>query len=89
MGLYNIAVLLQRLIDIYGWVIVIWCILSWVPRTGLGLFEDIRGALGMLVEPYLGLFRRFIPPVMGVDFSPIVAILALSLIERLLFAIIL
>ena len=43
----------------------------------------------MLVERYLGLFRRFIPPVMGVDFSPIVAILALSLIERLLFAIIL
>ena len=84
MGLYSIAVLLQRLIDIYGWVIVIWCILSWVPRTGSGLFEDIRGALGMLVEPYLGLFRRFIPPVMGVDFSPIVAILALSLIERLL-----
>ena len=89
MGLYNIAVLLQRLIDIYGWVIVIWCILSWVPRTGSGFFEDLRAAIATLVEPFIGLFRRFIPPVMGVDFSPVVAILALSLIERLLYYIIL
>ena len=89
MGLYNIVAIVQRLLDIYGWVIVIWCILSWVPRTGSGFFEDLRAAIDTLVEPFVGLFRRFIPPVMGVDFSPVVAILALSLIERLLYFVIL
>ena len=89
MGTYQLLILVQRLFDIYGWLIVIWCILSWVPRTGSGFFEDLRAAIATLVEPFIGLFRRFIPPVMGVDFSPVVAILALSLIERLLYYIIL
>ena len=89
MTLYTIISIVQRLFDIYGWLIVIWCILSWVPRTGSGFFEDLRAAIAPLVEPFIGLFRRFIPPVMGVDFSPVVAILALSLIERLLYYIIL
>lgn len=89
MGLYNILLIIQRLFDIYGWLIVIWCILSWVPRTGSGFFEDLRAAISTLVEPFVGLFRRLIPPVMGVDFSPVVAILALSLVERLLYYLIL
>ena len=89
MTLYTIISIVQRLFDIYGWLIVIWCILSWVPRTGSGFFEDLRAAIATLVEPFIGPFRRFIPPVMGVDFSPVVAILALSLIERLLYYIIL
>ncbi|WP_072371484.1 YggT family protein [Thermophilibacter mediterraneus] len=85
----NFVVLIQRLCDIYGWLIVIWCILSWVPRTGSGLFEDVRAAIATLVEPYLNLFRRFVPPLMGIDFSPVIAILVLSLVERVLLTAIL
>ena len=66
-----------------------WCLLSWLPASRGGLLEDIRAAIGMLVEPYLGIFRRVIPPVIGVDFSPVVAILALGIIERLFFSLIL
>ena len=78
-----------QLFDIYGWLIVIWCLLTWVPMRPGGFADDLRGALGMLVEPYLNLFRRFIPPLGGVDISPIVAILVLTAIERLVFTIIL
>lgn len=88
MGIYTLLVIIQKALDIYEWVIVIWCLMSWLPRNG-GLLDDIRAAMGMLVEPYLNLFRRFIPPVMGVDFSPVVAILALGLIERLLYFLVL
>lgn len=88
MGSYTLVILAQRLLDIYGWVIVIWCLMSWLPRTG-GLLDDIRAAMSMLVEPFLGVFRRFIPPIMGIDFSPVVAILALSIVERLLYYLIL
>jgi YggT family protein len=40
----------------------------------------ILGFLRDVCEPYLGLFRRFIPPIGPVDVSPIVAILVLQLV---------
>ncbi len=89
MELVQLLSLIQRLFDIYGWLIVIWCLLTWIPMRPGGFADDLRGALGMLVEPYLNLFRRFIPPLGGVDISPIVAILVLTAIERLVFTIIL
>ncbi|HJA29241.1 MAG TPA: YggT family protein [Candidatus Olsenella pullicola] len=85
----NIVVLIQRLFNIYEVLIVVWCLLSWVPMRGGGFLDDVRGAIGMLVEPYLGIFRRVIPPFGGIDFSPVVAILALGIIERLVFSLIL
>lgn len=85
----NVAVLIQRLFNIYEVLIVVWCLMSWLPTSRGGLLDDIRGAIGMLVEPYLGIFRRVIPPFGGIDFSPVVAILALGIIERLVFSLIL
>ncbi|MDM8271364.1 YggT family protein [Thermophilibacter provencensis] len=85
----NFVVLIQRLFNIYEVLIVVWCLLSWVPMRGGGFLDDVRGAIGMLVEPYLGIFRRVIPPFGGIDFSPVVAILALGIIERLVFSLIL
>jgi YggT family protein len=35
-------------------------------------------------EPYLGLFRRFIPSIGGIDISPLFAFLALRILEALL-----
>jgi len=35
-------------------------------------------------EPYLRLFRRFIPPIGMVDLSPIVAIIVLYILERVI-----
>ena len=44
----------------------------WSSAT-LGFLRDVT-------EPYLGIFRRFIPPIGPVDVSPIVAILVLQLV---------
>lgn len=35
-------------------------------------------------DPYLALFRRFIPPVGFIDFSPIIAFIALRIMEAFL-----
>ena len=83
MGLYSI---ITKLFQIYMLLIVIWCIMSWIPR-GRSTVDSIRDALGSLVEPWLNLFRRLIPPFGGIDFSPIVALFALELIERLILSI--
>ena len=76
-----LAITLYRIFDFYELLIIAWCIMSWVPR-GVEVLERIREALGMVVEPYLALFRRFIPPMSGIDFSPIVAIVVLRLVQR-------
>jgi YggT family protein len=40
--------------------------------AALGFLRDVT-------EPYLGLFRRFIPPIGMIDISPIVAVLVLQI----------
>lgn len=85
----SVALLIQRLFNVYELLIIVWVLLSWVSLTGSSFVADLRGAIGMLVEPYLGLFRRLIPPLGGLDLSPIVAIFALGIIERVVFSLIL
>ena len=75
---------LWRLISAYETIIVIDAILSWVTRGQYGFVDSIRSALDAVVNPFVDLFRRFIPPMGGLDISPMVAILALSLLQRLL-----
>jgi len=79
-----LRLIIFRLFDFYQILIVVWCLLSWFPRTSGGLLDDISNAIGTIVCPYLDIFRRLIPPFGGVDFSPILAVVVLQLIERLL-----
>lgn len=64
--------------QIYTIALVIYILMSWVPsmrETKFGQF------LAVIVEPYLGFFRKFIPPLGMIDISPIVALFALRLIR--------
>jgi uncharacterized protein YggT (Ycf19 family) len=63
--------------------IIAYVLMSWLPMNGATI-QDIYRVIGSLVEPYLGVFRRFIPPMGGMDFSPIVAILVLQFAVRAL-----
>lgn len=63
---------------VYMYMIIAYVLMSWFPN----LRESTIGqVLGRLVEPYLAIFRRIIPPLGPIDFSPIVAIIALSLAQ--------
>lgn len=85
--MFSILSFIVRIFDFYALLIVVWCILSWIPLPREGVIADIVGAIDSLVSPYINLFRRFIPPFGGFDFSPVVAIIALQLVERLLLGI--
>lgn len=79
--------IIVRLVDVYTLLIFVYVLMSWIPSKR-GLVADIDNVLAKLCDPYLDLFRRFIPPIGGmVDISPIVAILALQLVVRLLYVI--
>jgi YggT family protein len=56
----------------------IYIIMSWVPQAK---DSPIGIVIGKIVEPYLSIFRRFIPPIGMIDLSPIVAIFALKFVE--------
>ncbi len=62
----------------YGALILIYVLMSWFRPTGF-LFEIFR-VIGSVVEPYISLFRRFMPSTGAIDFSPLVAILVLQLL---------
>lgn len=60
---------------IYGYLLIIYIFMSWFP----GARESSFGVFLMKIcEPYLEIFRRFIPPLGMIDFSPIIAILVLN-----------
>ena len=81
--------LVRTLFQFYSFLVLVYCLLSWFPRTPGGLVDDIAAVLDSVVGPYLNLFRRFIPPMMGVDWSPVVAILVLNLLENLILRVLL
>lgn len=64
-------------VTVYVLMILAYVILSWVPVGG-GALGPVRGFLHDVCEPYLRLFRRFIPSLGPVDVSPIVAVLVLQ-----------
>ena len=78
-----ITLLLTRLIELYGLVIVVYCLMSWIPQM-TGWINDLYSVLGKICYPYLDLFRKVIPSAGGIDFSPIVALLVLAAISRLI-----
>ena len=80
-----IQTLLCRLLDAYLIVMFARIILSWFPiEPGSGL-ASVYGFLYAITEPVLGPIRRVIPPMgmggMGLDLSPLIVILGISLLR--------
>ncbi|HKE80860.1 MAG TPA: YggT family protein [Solirubrobacteraceae bacterium] len=48
----------------------------------------LLGFLRDVCEPYLSIFRRFIPPLGPIDLSPIIAIFVLQIVGRLVYSLI-
>lgn len=76
--------LLVQLADVYSFIIFIYVMMSWIP-VRQGWLADIYSVLGKVCDPFLDLFKKFIPPIGGmVDVSPVVALLVLQFGVRLL-----
>ncbi len=76
---------LISLVDVYAWIVMAYCILSWIPDTGNATMREVKRFLARLVEPFLAPFQKIIPPIGGmVDISPIVAFFVLQWGVRLI-----
>jgi uncharacterized protein YggT (Ycf19 family) len=80
----------QRFVDVffivYTLAILIHILLSWFRLPYSPILNAIRDFLSDVCAPYLGLFRRIIPPLGPLDVSPIVAIVVLGFVQRLVHA---
>ena len=69
---------------LYGLVLLAYIITSWLRLPYSPTLNRIQRFLYDVCEPYLRIFRRLLPSAGGIDFSPILAFIALSVIDRLL-----
>ncbi len=75
---WALATLLSLWINIYIFGILILAIVSWINPTG---YNPVIGLLSQLTNPIMQPIRRLIPPMSGMDLSPLFAILALTFIK--------
>ena len=78
--LIAVAQLLNYTLTIYMWIIIIRALISWVNPDP---YNPIVQFLISVTEPVLYRIRRFLPS-MGLDLSPVVAILAIIFLKEFL-----
>lgn len=79
----SVAELLNLLLNIFLIAILVQVVISWVsPNT----YNPATVLLHRLTEPVLAPARRIIPPISGIDLSPLVVLVVFQLIKFLLIA---
>ncbi|WP_320664513.1 YggT family protein [Prochlorococcus sp. MIT 1223] len=72
----NIFGVISQTLVIYSYLLIIRVLLTWFPN--LDWSNPILSNLSAITDPYLNLFRGIIPPIAGIDISPILAFLLLN-----------
>jgi YggT family protein len=80
--------IIAAFINILSWVLIIAIIvrslMSWFPNFQGG---GLSRVLDDITEPILAPVRRVLPPVGGMDFSPIIAVLVIGVVRYVVLAI--
>ncbi len=74
---------LNLLLTAFTAAILICVLLTWIPN--LDPSNPLVRLLNQATDPILAPARRFIPPIGGMDLSPIVVILVLQVLQKLLY----
>ncbi len=75
----NVIFVVNNLFEIYFWLILVRCLLSFIPS--IDWYRQPYALIKNATDNYLNLFRRIVPPIGGLDFSPIVAIIVLQIFQ--------
>lgn len=79
----SIAELLSLLLNVFLFAIIVLVIVSWVNP---GSYNPVLLLLQQLTEPLMKPARRLLPPISGLDLSPIVVLLGIQLAKILIVA---
>ncbi len=79
--LLTVLELIKLLINIYLWGVIIQALMSWFSTDP---YQPATRILAQLTAPVLRPARRLIPPISGIDLSPMLVVVALIFISLLL-----
>ena len=78
-----VAMVLRTVLDLYFWVVLVACVLTWVNPDP---YNPIVRTIRALTEPVFIKIRHWLPftYTSGLDFSPIVVLLVIKLVENII-----
>jgi YggT family protein len=84
-----LLIIINTLISLYIWAIIIYVALSWLSNFDIvnpqnKAVKGINHFLSTIIEPLLVPIQRALPNTGGLDFSPLILILALYFIQMVL-----
>lgn len=83
-----IAAILSRLLDAVKLLIIIRCIISWIPNFYNSFTEVIYKITDPVLRPVQNVMSRLMNGHMMIDFSPIIVFVLIEFVQRLLFRIV-
>jgi YggT family protein len=79
---YALANVVDIALSIYMWIVIVSALISWVNPDP---FNPIVRFLYGITEPLFNFVRRHLPlPQMGIDFSPLIVLLAIVFLQQFL-----
>jgi YggT family protein len=79
--LYTVGQLLMLLINIFMVAILVQALLSWISP---GTYTPVSSLLYSLTSPVLKPIQRILPPLSGIDLSPLFALIGLQMVRMLI-----
>ena len=88
--MYSVLMLIDRIIDLYVWVIILSAVLSWLVAFEIVNMRNrfvylVGDTLNRLTEPVYRPVRRFLPDMGGLDLSPLIVILGLWFLRDIMW----
>lgn len=89
----DVAAYVNGLFTVYIVLVFLRVLMSWIPRLPDNTaVQAIAGFIRETTDPYLNLFRRFLPPVGGggfaLDLSPVVGVFLLLIGQQIVVALV-
>jgi YggT family protein len=89
----DFAAYVNGLFTVYIILIFLRVLMSWIPRLPENrAIQAVAGFIRETTDPYLNLFRRFLPPVggggMALDLSPVVGVILLLVAQQVVVALV-
>ncbi len=75
----NLIFVVNSFFQIYFWLILVRCLLSFIPS--INWYKQPFEAIKDVTDLYLDLFKKIIPPIHGIDFSPWLALIVLQVLN--------
>jgi YggT family protein len=76
--MFSLVALVNGVFTVYGWMLLARIIITWVRVNSYSPWVQL---LVRLTDPFLNPFRALIPPLGGIDFSPIIAFFVLNMLR--------